>query len=131
MLEFLVGMGITAFGALVIYGNRVRILHSIYEVGASAEKRLEVGSKMLRWALSTQNPEFRHRELHLALDVVLCEGRIDELEDGSALHRKYWELGHRIAMEIRKRQEYLNIGEEWSAPDYDSARKLLHRRNGD
>lgn len=123
------------FGAVVIGGTIIEIvgsgigevgrLHAMYEVGASAEKRVEVATRMLHLALQKKSPKARHNALHKALDVVLCEGKFGQLEVGSNLHQKYWESGHEIAIEILKHQEYIGIDDVWFATDYDSAKALL------
>jgi hypothetical protein len=125
-----VGFGAVVIGGTIIESTgsvmgEVARLHARYEVGASAEQRVEVATRMLDLALQKDSPKARHKALHKALDVVLCEGRFDDLEVGSNLHQKYWDVGHRIATEILKQQQYLNIQSVWFAEDYDEARQIL------
>ena len=130
MLELLAVVAICLLG-LVIYRSRagralrIGLLHSLNEVGASPEKRYKAASKMLRLALADGS---NHWGLHWALDVLLCEGRFATISTDSHLHRRYWALGHRIANEILKHQETLNIDTYWFADSYEAAREELARR---
>ncbi len=105
------------------------VLHMMYEVGAPPEKRYKAASTIFQNALKNRS----QRELHWALDVVLCEGKIDEIPFGSSFHQRYWELGHRISVEILKYQDVLNIHQYWFCQDYLSAKQMMegeYRRSG-
>lgn len=103
-------------------------LHATNEVGAGPEQRYKAASSIYRSALRAGSKGSQHRQLHWALDVVLCEGRFDDLEVGTDLHRRYWTLGHQIATEILKHQDILNIQQVWFANDYDDAKAMLAAR---
>lgn len=99
---------------------RVLWLHSLNEVGAPPARRYRAASTMLRLALLEKDGP-PHEWLHYALDVILCEGRIRELRPGTDFHRQYWWLGHRIATEIIKQQDELNISNFWLSESYEQA----------
>lgn len=130
MLEFLAVIAVCLLGLVIYYSRagralRIGLLHSLNEVGAPPEKRYKAASKMLRLALADGS---NHWGLHRALDVLLCEGKFEAIPTDSHLHRRYWELGHRIANEILNHQEYLNIQTYWFADSYEAAREELARR---
>ena len=106
----------------------VDLLHEMYEIGSTAEKRYEIASKMFRLAISKKDEQSRLNDLHKTLDVILCEGKFNTIQSGTEFHKNYWELGHRTAIEIKKSQENLNIDSFWFADDYDSAMKLKKRK---
>lgn len=102
--------------------NSSTLLHMLYEVGATADKRHRAASRIYRNARKGDGS--RARELHYALDVLLCEGRYWEVPETDPLHRRYWELGHAIAADIRRIQN-LNIDSFWFADSYEDARQLM------
>ena len=107
---------------------KVNTLHAAHEVGASAEKRYEIASTILNLALSSNNRKWQHDTLHKALDVLLCEGKFESIPFNDPLHRQYWELGHSVASEILKHQDYVNIQSYWFSDDYESAKEELKSR---
>jgi hypothetical protein len=117
---------------LVVYHSkagrfwRIAFLHSTNEVGATADRRYEVASRMLQ--LSFAHGTYDSGSLHKALDVLLCEGKFESIPVASQLHRRYWELGHRVATEILRHQKVLNIQGYWFAETYESAKDQLARR---
>ena len=115
------------FGAVVIGGTMIESLGSGMgeAVGASAEQRVEEATRMLPLALQKKSSKARHKALHQTLDVVLYERKFFELEVGSDLHQRYWEIGHRTAIEILKYQDVLNIHRVWFADNYDEAKGML------
>jgi len=102
-------------------------LHAQHEVGGTVESKYKAASEIFRIAL--RSSENQLKLLHWALDVVLCGGEFRQLESGTDLHRQYWELGHRIASEIVKHQEYLNIDQIWFEPDYEAALTRLNNKS--
>jgi hypothetical protein len=131
MLEFLTVIAVALIGLAIYHSKigrplRIAVLHALNEVGAPAEKRYKAAAKMLR--LSQAGGESNHWGLHRALDVLLCEGIFERIPTDSRLHHGYWELGHRIANEILKQQEYLNIQAYWFADSYEAAKEELARR---
>lgn len=105
--------------------GRIFLLHSLFEVGSTAEKRFSVASKMYRLAISDTNNESRLDSLHKTLDVILMDGKFDTIPTNTKFHRDYWELGHKTAVEIKKLQEQLNIDSFWFENDYESAMKMI------
>lgn len=113
---------------LILYNYRrveIYLLHSLYAVGTAPEKRQKVASRMLELALKEKNPKLQLKQLHWALDVVLCEGNFETLEVGSDLHKKYWEVGHKIAIAIKRHQDNLNIPQIWFVESYMAVQHLM------
>ena len=119
-------LGLVVFHSKIGRFARIGLLHAMHEVGATAESRYSAASKIFRLSLAggTYNPG----GLHKALDVLLCEGSFESIPIASQLHRRYWELGHRVATEILRHQKHLNIPGYWFAEDYENAKKQLARR---
>lgn len=129
MLELVVACALGLFGIVIYFSKagrvlRIKLLHSLNEVGATPENRYSAASRMLELSLA----EGSHWGFHRALDVLLCEGKFRSIPTDSALHRRYWELGHRIASEILKHQKYLNIEGHWFADTYEAAKQELLAR---
>lgn len=103
--------------------NSSTLLHMLYEVGATADKRYWAAARIYRNA--RKGGGSRLRELHYALDVLLSEGRYREVPETASLHRRYWELGHAIATDIRRVQN-LNIDRFWFADSYEEALQLMN-----
>lgn len=131
MTELFVIIAICFLGILVYHGKigrfvRIALLHATNEVGSTPERRYAAASKILR--LSLAGNIYTPWGLHKALDVLLCEGRFESIPIASQLHRRYWELGHRVATEILRHQELLNIQGYWFAENYENAKRQLARR---
>lgn len=109
-------------------GVVVRFLHATHEEGAAPQARYRTAKRMYNLAIRAEAPNPQRRLLHLALDVVLHEGRYQELQPNSDEQRAYWELGHAIATEIEKHQAVLNIQQFWFASSYAEAVDEMNRR---
>lgn len=104
-------------------------MHSMNECGASAERRYWAAKKMYNIADSYKEPEQRLSAMHMALDVILCEGKFSKIPKEDSLHRAYWELGHAIAIEIKKHQKRLDIQPHWFCNSYEEAKEEYFDKN--
>ncbi|MEM1013110.1 MAG: hypothetical protein AAGI46_12925 [Planctomycetota bacterium] len=98
---------------------KIALMHQFNEVGASAQRRIWAAGKMYDLAMRYEaKSEARRSSLHKALDVVLCEGKIKSLDHGTADHRRFWEIGHKITTALMDYKEELNVAPAWKQDHY-------------